>query len=47
MRWETKFWIKAAIVIIILAAIIYSAVSIAIMLVDKMDWCCSILYGGG
>ncbi len=48
MRWETKFWIKAAIVIIIiLAAIIYSAVSIAIMLVDKMDWCCSTLYGGG
>lgn len=47
MRWETKFWIKAAIVIIILAAIIYSAVSIDIMLVDKMDWCCSTLYGGG
>lgn len=38
MRWETKFWIKAAIVIIIiLAAIIYSAVNIAIMFVDKMD----------
>lgn len=38
MRWETKFWIKAAIVIIIiLAAIIYSAVSIAVIIVDKIS----------
>lgn len=38
MRWETKFWIKAAIVIIIiLAAIIYSAVSIAVIIVNKMS----------
>lgn len=38
MRWETKFWIKAAIaIIIILAAIIYSAVSIAVIIVDKMS----------
>lgn len=38
MRWETKFWIKVAIVIIIiLAAIIYSAVSIAVIIVDKIS----------
>lgn len=38
MRWETKFWIKAAIVIIIiLAAIIYSAISIAVIIVDKIS----------
>lgn len=37
MRWEIKFWIKAAIVIVvILAAIIWSAVSIAVLLADKM-----------
>ena len=37
MRWEIKFWIKAAIIIIIvLAAIIWSAVSIAVLLADKM-----------
>lgn len=37
MRWQTKFWIKAAIIIVvILVAIVYSAVSIAILLVDKM-----------
>lgn len=38
MRWETKFWIKAAIaIIIILAAIIYSAFSIAAIIVDKIS----------
>jgi hypothetical protein len=37
MRWQVKFWIKAAIIIIIvLAAIIWSAVSIAVLLADKM-----------
>lgn len=37
MRWQIKFWIKAAIIIIIvLAAIIWSAVSIAVLLADKM-----------
>lgn len=37
MRWEIKFWIKAAIIlIIVLAAIIWSAVSIAVLLADKM-----------
>lgn len=37
MRWQTKFWVKAAIIIIIvLAVIIYSTVSIAIILADKM-----------
>lgn len=37
MRWEIKFWTKAAIIIIIvLAAIIWSAVSIAVLLADKM-----------
>lgn len=37
MRWEIKFWIKAAIIIIIvLVAIIWSAVSIAVLLADKM-----------
>lgn len=37
MRWETKFWIKAAIVIIILAAIIHLAVTIAVIIVDKIS----------
>lgn len=37
MRWEIKFWIKAAIVIVvILAAIIWSATVIAVLLADKM-----------
>lgn len=37
MRWQTKFWIKAAIIIIIvLAAIIWSTVAIAVLLADKM-----------
>lgn len=37
MRWQVKFWIKAAIIIIIvLAAIIWSAVSIAVLLANKM-----------
>lgn len=37
MRWQIKFWIKAAIIIIIvLTAIIWSAVSIAALLADKM-----------
>lgn len=37
MRWEIKFWIKAAIIIIIvLVAIIWSAVSISVLLADKM-----------
>ena len=31
MRWEIKFWIKAAItIIVIIAAIIYLAVTIAV-----------------
>lgn len=38
MRWETKFWIKAAIVIIvIIAAIIHLAITIAVIIVDKMS----------
>ena len=38
MRWQVKFWIKAAIIIIIvLVAIIWSAVSIAVLLADKMS----------
>mgnify|MGYP000395763617 CR=1 FL=1 len=37
MRWQIKFWIKAAIIIIIvLAAIIWSTVAIAVLLADKM-----------
>lgn len=37
MRWQIKFCIKAAIIIIIvLVAIIWSAVSIAVLLADKM-----------
>lgn len=37
MRWQIKFWIKAAIIIIIvLTAIIWFAVSIAALLADKM-----------
>lgn len=37
MRWQVKFWIKAAIIIIIvLAAIIWSTVAIAVLLADKM-----------
>lgn len=38
MRWEIKFWIKAAIIIIVtIAAIIYLAVTIADIIVDKMS----------
>lgn len=37
MRWETKFWIKAAIAIIILAAIIHLAVTIAVIIVNKIS----------
>lgn len=38
MRWEIKFWIKAAItIIVIVAAIIYLAVTIADIIVDKMS----------
>lgn len=38
MRWEIKFWIKAAIIIIIvLAAIVWSAISITVLLADKMS----------
>lgn len=37
MRWQIKFWIKAAIIIIIvLAVIIWSTVAIAVLLADKM-----------
>ncbi len=37
MRWQVKFWIKAAIIIVvILAAIIWSATVIAVLLADKM-----------
>ncbi len=37
MRWQIKFWIKAAIIlIIVLAAIIWIAISIAVLLADKM-----------
>ena len=37
MRWEIKFWIKAAIIIVIvLAAIIWSATALAVLLADKM-----------
>lgn len=37
MRWQIKFWIKAAIIIIIvLAAIIWSTVAIAVLFADKM-----------
>jgi hypothetical protein len=37
MRWQIKFWIKAAIIIIIvLAAIIWSTTAIAVLLADKM-----------
>lgn len=37
MRWQTKFWIKAAIIIVIvLTAIIWSAIAIASLLADKM-----------
>lgn len=37
MRWQVKFWIKAAIIITIaLVAIIWIAVSIAVLLADKM-----------
>jgi hypothetical protein len=37
MRWQIKFWIKAAIIIVIvLTAIIWSATAIAILLADKM-----------
>lgn len=38
MKWQIKFWIKAAIVIIIvLAAIIWSATALAVLLADKMS----------
>ena len=38
MRWEIKFWIKAAItIIVIIAAIIYLAVTISDIIVDKMS----------
>lgn len=38
MRWEIKFWIKAAIIIVIvLAAIIWSATALAVMLADKIS----------
>lgn len=38
MRWEIKFWIKAAITIIVItAAIIHLAVTIAVIIVDKMS----------
>lgn len=37
MRWEIKFWIKSAIIIIIvLTAIIWSATALAVLLADKM-----------
>lgn len=37
MKWQIKFWIKAAIIlIIVLTAIIWSAVSIAVLLADKI-----------
>lgn len=37
MRWQIKFWIKAAIIIVIvLAAIIWSATALAVLLADKM-----------
>lgn len=37
MRWQVKFYIKAAIIItIILVAIIWSTVAIAVLLADKM-----------
>lgn len=37
MRWQVKFWIKAAIIIIIvLVAIIWSTTAIAVLLADKM-----------
>lgn len=37
MRWEIKFWIKAAITIIVIAAIIHLAVTIADIIVDKIS----------
>lgn len=37
MRWQVKFWIKAAIIIIIvLVAIIWSTTAITVLLADKM-----------
>lgn len=37
MRWQVKFWIKAAIIIIIVfVAIIWSTTAIAVLLADKM-----------
>lgn len=37
MKWQIKFWVKAAIIIVIvLAAIIWSATAIAVLLADKM-----------
>lgn len=38
MRWETKFWIKATIaVIVIITAIIHLAVTIAAIIVNKIS----------
>lgn len=38
MRWEIKFWIKAAIIIVIvLAAIIWSVTALAVLLADKIS----------
>lgn len=37
MRWEIKFWIKAAITIIVIIAAIHLAVTIADIIVDKMS----------
>lgn len=37
MRWQIKFWIKAAIIIVIvLAAIIWSAITITVLIANKM-----------
>ena len=37
MRWQIKFWIKAAIIIIIvLAAIIWSAITITVLIANKI-----------
>lgn len=38
MNWKVKFWIKAAIIIVIvLAAIIWSATALAVLLADKIS----------
>lgn len=37
MRWQIKFWIKAAIIIIIaLAIIVWSAITITVLIANKM-----------